>query len=128
MKILIVGGTGQGKGEYARGAYNVPLADGGSCGFDQTATAGGINRLHLLIRRMLSEGLSPYDTLLKGLISREDWVIVCDEVGSGIVPAEAFERDWREAVGRFCCELAQYADRVERICCGVPAILREASR
>ena len=45
--------------------------------------------------------------------------IICDEVGNGIVPMDAFEREYRERLGRFLIEVAKRADRVERIMCGI---------
>ena len=46
-------------------------------------------------------------------------VVVTDEVGYGIVPMEAEERAWREACGRVCTVLAQQAEEVVRVCCGI---------
>ena len=37
------------------------------------------------------------------------------EVGYGLVPVDAFERQYREAVGRICTNLAACADRVDRV-------------
>ena len=40
------------------------------------------------------------------------------EVGYGLVPVDAFERQYREAVGRICTNLAACADRVDRYSAG----------
>ena len=48
-----------------------------------------------------------------------DTAVICDEVGNGIVPVDAFERDYRERLGRLLCEIAEKAERVERIICGI---------
>ncbi len=58
---------------------------------------------------------------LDGLIScfRADAIIICDEVGLGIVPVIKEERVYRQAVGRLCCRLAEKADSVERVFCGI---------
>ena len=48
-----------------------------------------------------------------------DVVIVTDEIGYGIVPADPFEREYREMAGRICTELAAYAKRVDRVICGI---------
>ena len=37
----------------------------------------------------------------------EDRVLVTDEIGCGIVPADAFERLYREETGRLCCQFAR---------------------
>ena len=55
-------------------------------------------------------------------------VVIATEVGAGVVPADPKERAQREAAGRLCCLLAQKADTVIRVFCGIPAILKgEAS-
>ena len=46
-------------------------------------------------------------------------VIISDEVGNGIVPIEAFEREYRERTGRILVELAKKAEEVERVICGI---------
>ena len=55
----------------------------------------------------------------KYLEKHPDTVIICDEVGSGIVPLDSFEREYRERLGRLLCEIAAKAERVERIVCGI---------
>ena len=44
---------------------------------------------------------------------RPDAIVICDEVGSGVIPVEKSEREFREAAGRACCELARNAESVE---------------
>ena len=51
-------------------------------------------------------------------------IVTCSEVGAGIVPLDAQERAWREAVGRMSCELASQADAVVRMVCGIPVVLK----
>ena len=51
----------------------------------------------------------------------EDWP---ELVGCGVVPVEPAQRARREAVGRLCCRLAERAERVERIFCGLPMVLK----
>ena len=50
--------------------------------------------------------------------------IVCDEVGSGVVPMEKTDRLWRERVGRTCCDLAEKADTVVRVFCGIGQVIK----
>ena len=46
-------------------------------------------------------------------------IIICDEIGCGLVPVDAFEREYREAAGRICTVLAEHADEVYRVVCGI---------
>jgi adenosyl cobinamide kinase/adenosyl cobinamide phosphate guanylyltransferase len=51
-------------------------------------------------------------------------VVVCCEVGQGVVPVDRGNRDWRERVGRTCTKLAAEATRVVRMVCGIPMVLK----
>ena len=50
--------------------------------------------------------------------------MLCREVGSGVIPMDKADRDWREATGRLCCALAQEATAVIRIVAGIPVALK----
>ncbi len=49
----------------------------------------------------------------------DNCIIISDEIGNGIVPVEAFEREYRERTGRILIQLAQKAEEVERVICGI---------
>lgn len=51
-------------------------------------------------------------------------VVIATEVGGGVVPVDAAERAAREAAGRLSCLLAQRAERVIRVFCGLPMVLK----
>ena len=46
-------------------------------------------------------------------------VVVANEVGAGVVPISADDRGFREAVGRALCIVAQRAESVTRVVCGI---------
>ena len=46
------------------------------------------------------------------------------EVGGGVVPMDAEERAGREAAGRLACLLAERADCVVQMFCGIPTVLK----
>lgn len=63
---------------------------------------------------------------LSTMIERNpDLIFICDEVGNGIVPVEKKERDYRECVGRVLCVLAEKAERVERVHCGISQKIKD---
>lgn len=104
--ILVVGGMASGKRSYVQ-----------SLGYDDAQVVYGLE-----------------DTLRKGPLAQKELqrlaqkeVVVCCEVGLGVVPMDAGEREWRELVGRTCCTLAQHASKVVRMVCGIPVVLKEAS-
>ena len=125
MKMLVVGGAAQGKLEYVKHRYAPQhMVDGGLCPLEDAFSGDALNHFHLLVRRLMEENLDPVDFVERALVPLENWIILCDEVGGGVVPIDAFERQWREQVGGICCILAQQADQVERLCCGIAQRLK----
>ena len=53
-------------------------------------------------------------------------VVIATEVGGGVVPMDPAQRAAREAAGRLSCLLAQRAETVIRVCCGLPQALKGA--
>lgn len=146
---LIIGGREQGKLSFAVGKYKIPsdgIYDCSRSGPAEMSKAKCIYKLHEYVRRLVSGSTSEEtDSEIEAKLSsfknadfnygeifgdhdfsdvliarfRTDSVIICDEVGLGIVPADKEERIYRQAVGRLCCRLAERADSVERVFCGI---------
>ena len=55
-----------------------------------------------------------------------DIVVVSQEVGYGVVPMDAFDRKYREAVGRVCTGLASKSKKVTRVVCGIGTVIKDA--
>jgi len=123
MVKIIVGGCCQGKLEYALKQENAgkdQVFDGAKDEISRIGDYRILNHVHLLIRRLLLEQKDAGKFLSKYVETHPDAMLICDEVGSGIVPLEQEERFWREQVGRIMCMLVKNAGEVERICCGIP--------
>lgn len=60
--------------------------------------------------------------LAEQLATRE--VVIATEMGGGVVPTDPAQRAAREASGRLTCLLAQKADTVIRVFCGIPTVLK----
>lgn len=85
------------------------------------------NQFHLFVRHALSLGLEPseiWERVSGFADERPNLVVICDEIGNGIVPMEQKERRYREETGRMLCKLAAKADCVERIFCGIPVKIK----
>ena len=110
---LYIGGFAQGKTAYVKNRYSgrdVALYDD----------------IHLWVRSNLEQGKDPVeetDRLLQQIREQEKQgslaVIIGNEVGNGIVPADPFEIQYRETVGRTLIRMAAEATHVERIVCGM---------
>lgn len=70
----------------------------------------------------LAAGCDDLDALAEELARHE--VIVATEVGGGVVPVDRDQRAAREAAGRLSVLLAQRAQRVVRVFCGLPMELK----
>lgn len=71
------------------------------------------------IRAVLARGESPENFARAFCEAKPEAVVVSDEVGSGIVPLRAEDRAWREGVGRALCVIAEHAEQVTRVSCGI---------
>ncbi len=78
-----------------------------------------INHFHIWVRECLLQGETPEEGITKLLNKTLNCIIISDEIGNGIVPIEAFEREYRERTGRILVKLASQADEVVRVICGV---------
>ena len=122
---FITGGAYQGKLEYAKKLYpGTEWTDGAGCSLREILSCGAVDHFHLFVRRWLQEGKTPQELIRAILDKNRDLIIVCDEIGCGLVPTDAFEREYRESVGRICTQLVEYADEVYRVTCGIGGRLR----
>lgn len=102
---LYIGGAFQGQAELAR--QDNP---GAECYFD----------FHEMIRqKAVKEGRDPREFARQFCREHPDAVIIANEVGAGVVPVQAEERAFREAVGRALCIIAQQSSHVIRCVCGI---------
>ena len=122
---FITGGAYQGKLEYAKKLYpGAEWTDGAGCSLQEILSCGAVDHFHLFVRRWLQEGKTPQELIRAILDKNRDLIIVCDEIGCGLVPTDAFEIEYRESVGRICTQLVEYADEVYRVTCGIGGRLR----
>lgn len=128
--VLVTGGAFAGKLEYCQREFHIfdsEMIDGADCKIEELLSKSLVNHFHLLIRRMMENGMNTTDIIdkIKPILKRNpDIIIIADELGCGIVPIEKKERIYREMVGRVCCVLAEQATTVHRITCGVGMIIK----
>ena len=122
--ILVFGGAYQGKTEYAQGLCGAAadkttdisdLSDGGEPDFTKEIITG----LDAFALRCVHEGVSPADYFRE---RREQWehcVLVATDISQGVVPIDKTLRAAREANGRLLIYLAEEAEQVHRVFCGI---------
>lgn len=145
------GGAFQGKLEYVlekKGCLKV--ADGAGCSLKDIKEAQVLNHLHLYIKMLTYKEGAAYNTTVDDTITTDDTItadttaktmsaaeiindiyeanpdiiLICDEVGGGIVPLKKEDRIYRETVGRALCCAVKKSDRVERVMCGIGQCLK----
>ena len=109
--IFVTGPMFSGKREYIKSALN--LSD------EELAKRAVWN-----VEELVSEKAVTLEALADELASKE--IVIADEIGCGLVPLVASEREKRERAGRLACMLAERADKVIRVVCGCPQVLKGA--
>ncbi len=126
---LYLGGRAQGKLSYVTQKYGLSqeqIHDGGAEELSGVQGEGllAFDRFHLWFRRLLAEGEDAERRSEELLRAHPSCIVLCDEVGNGIVPLSAFEREYRERLGRTLCRMAAQAEHVERVICGIGQTLK----
>lgn len=133
--ILIVGGRAQGKGRFAEScikarekspdakrAEDIPESHPQIMDGLQTAVQQWLADLPQKEEDPASLARKFRTTVLKDFA--RDGILICEEIGLGIVPIDREERLWRDVTGHLCCLLAQEAEEVYRVWCGIPQRLK----
>lgn len=124
---MIIGGAFQGKTLLAKKIYpDIDWVNGADADWEMIASAQGILCFHEFIQKEMKNG-NDVSELAERLIQVNPQVLlVSDEVGYGVVPIDAFDRAYREAVGRVCTKLAAYSTQVMRVVCGIGTVIKDA--
>lgn len=114
--LLIIGGEGSGKRSFA-GTLGYSPRDMADAVLDERPVL-----FHL--EQLVFRDPDAADALLPQLLRKE--AVLCNEVGSGVIPVDRRELLGREATGRLCILLAQQADCVVRMVSGIPTVIKGA--
>ena len=109
--VLIIGGAFQDKLKVALN-YSSLSDDQVSDGMDKII----VNNFQNYFKNNMDE---------EGLLEKcRGKIIICDEVGCGIIPLDKSDRVYREALGRFLCDLAANSDTVIRVTAGIGQFIK----
>ncbi|WP_312371992.1 bifunctional adenosylcobinamide kinase/adenosylcobinamide-phosphate guanylyltransferase [Lachnoclostridium sp.] len=130
---LVIGGRASGKLEYTMKVSGLPIETVADGVMDETKQI--LYSLHEVIREWMKEdypSLAEAEMIAKYLGRLYEYTeknpncfVLCDEVGLGVVPLEAFERSYREVVGRVLCELAKFSRKVHRVYYGIGVVIKD---
>ena len=120
---VILGGRYQGKRAYAEKLYtHFPAVS--DLERNNTILPGLVVNVHLGVRRLLTDGEDVCSFFTSSLPVLRQCVVLCEEIGGGIVPVDAFARRWRDETGKVYQLLAAEAERVDRVFAGLALRLK----
>lgn len=130
--ILITGGAYQGKLEYAIREYGVTEADVFDCreeNKDALLPSLDFNKkvfTHVegFVLACLKAGIEAQAYLEMNRDALAGKILIADDVTQGVVPIDETERAFREEAGRCLTMLGSRADRVVRVFCGIPQVIK----
>ena len=127
---LVFGGAYQGKTALAMKKYDLSEADIEVCLENILPDFGKkcLSHIERFALYCVKNGLEPIDELLRLAPDIDEKIIISDDISCGVVPMDKTERAWREAEGRMMSRLAQRADEVTRVFCGLQQILKGAEK
>ena len=123
---LIIGGKYMGKLAYARTLYGeeVSVCDLAVEEPESMFAARVVTNLQDGARSILKRGERAIDFFEANSSRIDDKILIGDEIGSGIVPVDPFERLWRDETGYLYQFLAARAELVDRVWAGIPSRLK----
>lgn len=118
--VLIIGGAYQGKLTYAAERFSLKNTELFDCeGETLDFSKRCIFHLERLTLHCARAGRDPVEYFK---VHQEQWqnsILICRDISCGVVPMDADLRQWRQANGRLCQYLAEEAEEVIRIFCGL---------
>ncbi len=118
---LIIGGQAQGKLDFALDKYSLSKEDV-SCeiSFDKKI----IYKTEDIISALVKNNEDAFAVFEELKNRNPNCIVICNEVGCGLVPIEEIDRKIRDTVGKICCDLAKHSESVYRVFCGVATKLK----
>ncbi len=106
--IFVTGGYGAGKRQFVMDTFK----------FNQNDFTKDIDDLNCGVIYNLHEiNILDFDITLEKLLTKK--IIICNELGCGVVPIDKELRNKRDLVGKLCIQLASKADEVYRVYAGI---------
>jgi len=125
--IIIIGGAFQGKKQYAERVTGIPgdqMTDGADCSLEEIYSCQCLYHFHEWVRRKLPD-IKDYEQEARKIFeANPELLLIANELGCGVVPANAFDRNFRETEGRLLTCLAGMSSEVHRVVCGIGTVIK----
>jgi len=125
--IFIIGGSYQGKCDYAKAQYDLSDEDIFVCTPETRMidfTRGCIAHIEQFALGCIRRGEEPKTFWEVNRKELEEMILIADDISCGVVPIDAEIRAWREATGRANNYLAGEAEKVVRVFCGIGQVIK----
>lgn len=126
---LIIGGYAQGRLSYVLKKYHLTEQDVWDVKNTENPDFRNSRKIiyhaEEFVTGYLKTNLDTLQEITKKLPDFQDKIIITQEVGCGLVPIDAYERQWRDEVGHMNQLLAEQSESVERVCCGLGMYLKQ---
>ena len=123
--VLIIGGSYQGKLDFAKTAFTLSEDDIFTCSSSEIDFSKRcINSIEEFSLASIRCGTDPSEYFKAHKDDWKDSILICEDIFCGVVPMGAEMRAWRQATGRLCQYLSHEAAQVSRIFCGLEQRLK----
>lgn len=100
------------------------MADGAQCNLEEIYSCRCIYHFHEWVRRRMADMVDWERDAKRIFEANPDVVIIANELGCGVVPMDAFDRNFRETEGRLLTRLAKKSTEVHRVVCGIGTVIK----
>lgn len=125
--ILVFGGAYNGKLEFVKEKFNIEDEEifniNNSLEIDFSKKV--IRNFHKFTYNISLSDENILSYLENNINLFEDKIIISDDISEGIVPLKKEERIWREANGKALQYIAKNSNKVYRIFCGIPTVIKD---
>ena len=123
---LYFGGAYNGKLRLIKEKFNIDEKDIFFCGegkidFSKKVICG----IHMFIYNEVINGRDAMAFFKKNIERFNDKIIISDDLSYGIVPLKKEDRKWREETGKVLQFLTIKSNKVTRVFCGLPMVLKD---
>lgn len=120
--ILIFGGAYQGKLDYAKkiaaAGEDIRIHDCSASG-ELDFTAEIIYNIENFVKECAEADIEAADFFRRNKDKWQDSILIITDISQGIVPIDSLQRKYREMNGRLMLYLAEEAQEVHRVFCGL---------
>lgn len=124
--MLVFGGAFNGKLKYVKDKYSLKDEEIYYCKSDEiNFEKKVISGFHIFIREMLLNNKDSIKYIEENKELLKEKILIADDINSGIVPIDKFDRKWRDINGKALQILSKENNKVIRVFFGLEMVLKD---